>query len=68
MQGNRYGIDASKIRDDLGWYPETSFEDGIVKTVRWYVENKQWIDNITSGEYVHYYKLMYGKSEEQAGS
>lgn len=64
----RYGIDASKIREELGWYPETCFDDGIEKTVEWYVENKAWIDNITSGEYINYYKLMYGKDETRAGS
>lgn len=64
----RYGIDASKIREELGWYPETCFDEGIQKTIEWYVENKAWIDNITSGEYVNYYRLMYGKDEERAGS
>lgn len=56
-----YGIDASKIRAELGWYPETCFDEGIEKTVEWYVGNKAWIENITSGEYVNYYKMMYEK-------
>ena len=64
----RYGIDASKIRADLGWYPETCFDEGILKTVQWYVENRKWMNNITSGEYVNYYRLMYGKDEDSARS
>lgn len=55
----RYGIDPTKIKDELGWYPETTFEVGIVKTIDWYLENKQWMENITSGEYEKYYEKMY---------
>ncbi|OAA92732.1 dTDP-glucose 4,6-dehydratase [Clostridium coskatii] len=55
----RYGIDPSKIKDELGWYPETKFEDGIVKTVKWYLDNKDWMDNVTSGDYKKYYEKMY---------
>lgn len=55
----RYGIDPSKIKADLGWYPETSFEVGIVKTIDWYLENQEWLDHVTSGEYQKYYEEMY---------
>ena len=55
----RYGIDPQKIKDDLGWYPETPFETGIVKTLKWYLDNKEWVQNVTSGEYQKYYDKMY---------
>lgn len=55
----RYGIAPDKIKADLGWYPETKFEDGIVKTIEWYLANKEWMDNVTSGEYRDYYEQMY---------
>ncbi len=55
----RYGIDPSKIRADLGWYPETAFEDGIVKTIDWYLANETWMERVTSGEYQQYYERMY---------
>jgi dTDP-glucose 4,6-dehydratase len=55
----RYGIDPQKIRRDLGWFPETTFEVGIVKTIRWYLENNAWVQNVTSGAYQDYYKRMY---------
>ena len=55
----RYGIDPSKIRADLGWYPETAFEVGIVKTIDWYLENQTWMERVTSGEYQKYYEEMY---------
>lgn len=55
----RYGIDPSKIKADLGWYPETTFEVGIVKTIDWYLENQTWMDRVTSGEYQKYYEEMY---------
>ncbi len=55
----RYGIDPEKIKNDLGWYPETTFEVGIKKTIDWYLEHKNWIDNITSGQYKEYYSKMY---------
>ena len=57
----RYAIDASKLRDELGWKPNLQFEEGIEKTVRWYLDNQQWMDNITSGEYEKYYEDMYCK-------
>lgn len=60
----RYGIDPEKIRNDLGWQPETAFEDGIVMTIRWYLEHKDWMERVTSGAYRDYYKSMYGSKEE----
>lgn len=57
----RYGIDPEKIKRELGWYPGTTFEVGIEKTIKWYLDNKEWMDNITSGEYQNYYKSMYEK-------
>jgi len=56
----RYAIDPTKIRSELGWLPETKFDDGIVKTVNWYLENQEWWKNIISGEYQDYYEKMYG--------
>lgn len=55
----RYGIDPKKIKEELGWEPETKFEDGIVMTIKWYLNNKQWMDKVTSGEYKNYYEKMY---------
>ena len=55
----RYGIDPSKIKADLGWYPETSFEVGIMKTIDWYLDNQKWMEHVTSGEYQKYYAEMY---------
>ena len=56
----RYAIDPSKIYADLGWLPETKFEDGIKKTIQWYLENEDWWQPIVSGEYMEYYEKMYG--------
>ena len=56
----RYGIDPQKIKDALGWYPETPFEKGIVRTIEWYLNNEDWIENVVSGEYQNYYDNMYG--------
>lgn len=55
----RYGIDPTKIKEELGWFPETSFEEGIKKTIKWYLDNKSWMENITSGDYQNYYNKMY---------
>ena len=55
----RYAIDPTFIRRELGWLPETSFEDGIQKTIHWYLENRSWWENIMSGEYQSYYERMY---------
>ena len=57
----RYAIDPTKIKEDLGWYPETKFQDGIVKTIEWYLQNQKWVQEVTSGDYQHYYEKMYGK-------
>lgn len=57
----RYAIDPTKIKEELGWYPETMFADGIVKTIRWYLENQSWVEEVTSGDYQKYYEKMYGK-------
>ena len=55
----RYAIDFSKLRRELGWEPAFRFEEGIEQTVRWYLENQEWMERITSGEYEHYYEQMY---------
>ena len=55
----RYGIAPDKIKEELGWYPETSFEEGIVATINWYLENRVWVKNVVSGDYQDYYKRMY---------
>lgn len=55
----RYAIDSRKLKNELGWEPSLQFEEGIEKTVRWYLENQEWIDHITSGEYEKYYESMY---------
>jgi len=55
----RYAIDPSKMQQELGWSPETSFEQGILKTVKWYLEHQSWVDAVTSGDYQHYYDKMY---------
>ncbi|WP_300750541.1 dTDP-glucose 4,6-dehydratase [uncultured Alistipes sp.] len=55
----RYAIDSSKLQRELGWEPSLQFEEGIGKTVRWYLDNQAWMDNITSGEYERYYEEMY---------
>lgn len=57
----RYGIDPSKIKADLGWYPETDFETGIIKTIRWNLENHAWIEAVSGDDYQKYYDQMYGK-------
>ena len=56
----RYAIDPSKIKQELGWEPETKFADGIVKTIKWNLENQDWIKEVTSGDYQKYYEKMYG--------
>ncbi|SOE23941.1 dTDP-glucose 4,6-dehydratase [Spirosomataceae bacterium TFI 002] len=55
----RYAIDASKLKNDLGWEPSVTFEEGLAKTVEWYLNNWSWIENITSGDYQKYYSEMY---------
>ncbi len=56
----RYAIDASKIKAELGWEPSLQFEEGIERTVQWYLDNAEWLDGVTSGEYAEYYSKMYG--------
>ncbi|MBQ3856083.1 MAG: dTDP-glucose 4,6-dehydratase [Ruminococcus sp.] len=56
----RYAIDPTKISRELGWLPETKFEDGLKKTIRWYLDNRSWWESIISGEYQDYYEKMYG--------
>ena len=55
----RYAIDPTKIHNELGWLPETKFADGIQKTIKWYLENRIWWENIISGVYQQYYEKMY---------
>ena len=55
----RYAIDASKIHKELGWKPSVTFEQGLSKTIDWYLENKQWMQNIVNGDYKKYYKKQY---------
>ena len=57
----RYAIDSSKLQRELGWEPSLQFEEGIEKTVRWYLENQEWMDQVTSGDYMKYYEEMYDK-------
>lgn len=59
----RYAIDPAKITRELGWTPETCFEVGIVKTIRWYLENQEWVEEITGGDYMKYYDRMYSNRE-----
>ena len=56
----RYAIDSSKLKNELGWQPSLQFEEGIEKTVRWYLDNEAWMHNVTSGDYQRYYDDMYG--------
>ena len=60
----RYAIDPAKIHTELGWLPETKFEDGIKKTIKWYLEHKKWWQDIINGEYQEYYAKMYGSKGE----
>ena len=57
----RYAIDSTKLKNELGWEPSLQFEEGIEKTVRWYLDNQAWLDSVTSGEYEKYYEKMYGR-------
>jgi dTDP-glucose 4,6-dehydratase len=57
----RYAIDSSKLHNELGWEPSLQFEEGIEKTVRWYLDNQDWMDEVTSGDYQKYYEEMYSK-------
>ena len=55
----RYAIDASKINSELGWSPSVTFEEGLSKTIDWYLDNTKWLDNVTSGAYAEYYNKQY---------
>ena len=55
----RYAIAPDKIKEEVGWYPETMFEDGIRLTIKWFFENEEWMKNVTSGDYQKYYEDMY---------
>ena len=55
----RYAIDSTKLKEQLGWEPSLQFEEGIEKTVDWYLNNKEWLNNIVSGDYQDYYKKQY---------
>lgn len=57
----RYAIDSSKLHRELGWEPSLQFEEGIAKTVRWYLDNEDWLNHVTSGDYMNYYEEMYSK-------
>jgi dTDP-glucose 4,6-dehydratase len=55
----RYAIDANKLSNDLGWKPSVTFEQGLGKTIDWFLENKEWLENVTSGDYQKYYDGQY---------
>jgi dTDP-glucose 4,6-dehydratase len=57
----RYAIDSTKLKDELGWEPSLQFEEGIEKTVQWYLDHKSWLEDITSGNYQNYYEEMFTK-------
>jgi dTDP-glucose 4,6-dehydratase len=55
----RYAIDSSKLKNELGWTPSLQFEEGIEKTIQWYLTNEEWLNNVTSGAYQNYYEKQY---------
>jgi dTDP-glucose 4,6-dehydratase len=55
----RYAIDASKINRELGWTPSVTFEEGLAETIDWYLANTEWLQHVTSGDYLHYYEKQY---------
>lgn len=55
----RYAIDSSRLKEELGWEPSLQFEEGLEKTVRWYLDNEEWLREVTSGDYQQYYEKMY---------
>jgi dTDP-glucose 4,6-dehydratase len=57
----RYAIDATKLNEELGWYPSVTFEEGLSKTINWFLENKNWLENVTSGAYMDYYQQQYNR-------
>ncbi len=58
----RYAIDATKINQELGWYPSVTFEEGLAQTIDWYLNNKEWLAHVTSCAYQHYYAAQYAES------
>lgn len=60
----RYAINSDKIKEELGWTPQTNFKEGIKKTIKWYLDNLQWMKKVTTGEYQNYYKQMYCKDKQ----
>ena len=64
----RYGVDAGKIERELGWKPAETFQTGLRKTIRWYLENQEWMDNVTSGAYRDWIALNYGQTDERTAS
>ena len=56
----RYAIDATKLKEELGWMPSLQFEEGLSKTIDWYLSNQEWLQEVTSGAYQNYYNVMYG--------
>jgi len=63
----RYSLDSSKIREELGWTPKVSFEEGIGRTIEWYQANTEWLDHARSGEYRNYYERHYARRAETFG-
>ena len=57
----RYAIDATKLKDELNWLPSLQFEEGISKTIDWYLANSEWLNHVTSGDYQKYYNEQYSK-------
>ena len=57
----RYAIDATKLKDELGWLPSLQFEEGISRTIDWFLQNREWLDHVTSGNYQNYYEQQYHK-------
>ena len=60
----RYAVDASRLRNELGWSPVVTFEQGLRETVEWYQQNRPWVDHVRTGEYLDYYRQMYGEREK----
>jgi dTDP-glucose 4,6-dehydratase len=59
----RYSIDNTKITSELGWKPAYTFEEGIMETIKWYLDNKKWLDNVRSGGYMEYYLRYYSENK-----
>ena len=57
----RYAIDATKLKNDLGWVPSLQFEEGLENTIDWYLSNEEWLNNVTSGDYQKYYEKQYAE-------